>query len=93
MIKVAYDNVLLCPKCDGDNLHHSSVEVIVRDGEDGPGTSALSSRDGTTVSRVDASEIIGRRNAMVVSFWCEECGDLDERLSIYQHKGCTIIDW
>jgi formylmethanofuran dehydrogenase subunit E len=76
-------------------LHHSSVNVISRDSEDGPGISALSDENGIHVKRVDAEQIYGRRDVIEIEFWCESCGENapKKRLRINQHKGNTLIQW
>ena len=94
-IKVNSENEILCPVCGGNFLHHSSVNVFTRDSEDGPGTSALSTHEGISITRKDDKEIYGRRDAIQIEFWCESCGEnaSPKRLIINQHKGNTLIQW
>ena len=94
MIKINSNDELLCPDCGNNYTHHSSVNVIMRDSEDGPGTSAISSIKGVAVSRVESSQIPGRRDVIEIQLWCEQCGSDDPKtLRIMQHKGNTEITW
>ena len=106
--KIKHDemNVLLCPECDGENLHHYRVEVADRseDAENvwlvqtitgevprNEGPSGFSS----TISQAKNTEARNpsvRRHGMRVVFWCEYC-DARPELRIAQHKGLTTIDW
>ena len=95
MVKINSENEILCPNCGKNFMHHSSVNVINRDSEDGPGTSALSNDDGVHITRVGANEILGRRNVIEIELWCETCGENapKKKLIINQHKGTTEIKW
>jgi len=94
MIKINSNNELLCPDCGGNYTHHTSVNVIVRDSEDGPGTAALSTHNGVTVSRIEANKIPGRRGVIEIQLECEVCGSEDPKvLTIMQHKGNTHVEW
>lgn len=94
-IKVNTENELLCPVCGSNFTHQSSVNVITRDCEDGPGTSAVCDESGVKVARVESEKIFGRRDAIEIEFWCESCGETapTKKLIINQHKGCTQIQW
>lgn len=93
MIKVERDT-LLCPVCEEEWLHQRAARVVFRDGEDGPGSLAISTREGINISRVSDSEIPGRRDAIEIDFSCEICEDESVKtLLIMQHKGQTVIDW
>lgn len=86
---------LLCPRCGADNLHHDMVTTYER-AEDAE-TVVETTLQGTSVS-VDAASKGGgnpsrRRDGLVISFWCEQCGDAPIELCIAQHKGCTEIGW
>lgn len=95
MIKINSDNEILCPMCGGNLMHHSSVNVITRDSEDGPGTSTRSNDDGVFITRIEANEIFGRRGEIEIELWCETCGENapKKKLAIKQHKGNTKIQW
>ena len=104
--KVWYNNELLCPVCNGNNLHQESV--VMYDRVMDPHT--------VLVTRANAGNIQARpmpvseagnpsadRNAVAIEFWCENChgelnGETPEyadyfRLQIQQHKGTTFLDW
>lgn len=87
---------LLCPDCGNNYMHHLEIHVTTRDGEDQGGTIATIAQDGSTsLRRVGATQIPGRRDSLQISFWCEACGeDAPQKiLQILQHKGNTEIGW
>jgi len=93
---VLQDNVLLCPQCNDEHLHHGEVRVLTRPN---------SSEDNTAIqfSLHKAPKIIpqqdapGRRNSLEIDFYCESCScenaDQPYTLRIVQHKGSTLINW
>lgn len=95
MVEINSENEILCPDCGSNYTHHLSVNVVTRDSEDGPGTSALSTAEGVSISRVDADQIYGRRDVIEITLWCESCGEnvQKKKLVINQHKGNTQIQW
>lgn len=95
MININDNDELLCPDCKGSHLHQVAAEVIFRDQEDGPGTSAFTDNSGSKVSRLASTQIPHRRDYIRIEFACEFCGiDSDKKyLNIYQHKGNTVIKW
>ncbi len=95
MLKINSKNEIVCPDCGGNFIHHSSVNVITRDSEGGPGTSALSNDDGVHIARVEANKIFGRRDVIEIELWCETCGENapKKKLIINQHKGNKEIQW
>lgn len=86
-----YD-ALVCPNCIGDNLHHSEVRSIFRDTEDGNGTFVAIDRKRIIKERWRSDKIPGRRDIVVIKFWCETC-DKTSYLKIQQHKGKTYFEW
>lgn len=98
--------LLLCPKCNGRNLHH--VEVVVNDRikEDGQGVQTRISRelDGAVETRMlTPGDYLGHRNDLRIRFTCEDCEaenailGTDRRetgfwISFVQHKGESLID-
>lgn len=89
---INYNNSLKCPSCGGENLHHETVDVYFRKGED--------SIDGVFV-RCDSTSVkpitgegnpSNRRDGLVIKFWCETCDDKPQ-LAIIQHKGTTYGEW
>lgn len=84
---------LCCPRCDSAWMHHKIVEVWSRPVEDGPVIHTTVIPDGHTY--IDSSDLknpSGRRDGMVIQFWCEECNGYYE-LAIFQHKGATHVEW
>ena len=86
---------LLCPRCGADNLHHGAVTTYDR-AEDGKAV-IETKVDGSSIA-VDASSTgidnpSGRRDGLVIDFWCEQCGNAPIQLCIGQHKGSTEIGW
>ena len=104
--KVWYDNELLCPVCNGNNLHHNAV-IHYHRREDEEIVRVTSVEGGEFVSSLMPNETSGnpssRRDGIAIEFWCENChselnGANPEysnyfRLQIQQHKGTTYLDW
>lgn len=68
------DDVLSCPKCKGDNLHHKKVEVYMRDDEDQPGTLTICDPvDKSVVVKRFAELTATRRDMILINFECEDC--------------------
>jgi hypothetical protein len=101
-----YDNELLCPRCNSNNLHHATVTVFNRR-EDAPEVRATTVDGDEIVSSVVPNKTSrnpsGRRGGITIDFWCEHChGNADEvfpepaelfSLEILQHKGTTYLNW
>ena len=98
------EGTLQCPRCKGNNLHHGSVELHIRLGEDQEG---ILCRIGSkqpyapnvpgaylSGSSIDAADdrFRGRRDDLVIVFICENC-NARPLLVIRQHKGSTEIYW
>jgi len=94
-----FDDTVLCPNCKGGYLHQGAVFVYERASEDAKDITRISiSENGTCVSTEkipdkDSGNPSARRNGIKIQFWCEGCGDLNQMLCIYQHKGATFIEW
>jgi hypothetical protein len=89
--------ILQCPHCSGDNLHHGDVSVFTRaeDDEMVMATHVMGSPQVTMTSRIknaDSQNPSSRRHGMVIEFECETC-DNRPKLAIIQHKGSTIMEW
>ena len=95
LIETDEDGRLLCPHCDGQNLHHVMVVVHERVAEDGSGLEFVIAKGGETSSGFLAKDSVafaGRRNDVKIGFRCENC-TADLTLQIKQHKGETFLDW
>jgi hypothetical protein len=90
------DTNLHCPRCDfAHGLHHGDVTIYGRSEDEDQTRKTQISNDGCHASTV-ASQGCGnpstRRDGLVISFDCENCGDGLE-LAIAQHKGATLVSW
>lgn len=89
-------DMLLCPLCGGNCLHHERVEIWNRWEEDAEICLHIVADDNLADRYVINESIEGnpsdRRDGMAISFWCERCNK-HSTLLIAQHKGQTIIDW
>lgn len=91
------DHILKCPVCEGDNLHHSNVEVFYRAAEDAPTRAVLVTEDGPRPGSASHSPS-SRRGGLLIDFWCEQCHPGVHHgpvftLAISQHKGQTFVRW
>ena len=82
----------------GEDAEKAHLTGVIKDG-----TGAI-----VTVANVDNNSSLNpspRRHGLLIDFWCESC-DVEQkpdgtyvenrseiRLAIYQHKGCTLMDW
>jgi hypothetical protein len=83
---------LLCPSCNGDHLHHTTMEIFERN-EDAINGLHVTVKDGkVNVDTSLADNPSSRRHGLKVTFWCETC-HASPVLVIAQHKGCTDIDF
>lgn len=87
---------LQCPVCEGGRIHHHTVRIYERLGEDDSDIIyTLSGHQKVYTQIKDGSDcdIIGaRRNGLLLSFDCEDCtGTFD--LALFQHKGFTLLKW
>jgi hypothetical protein len=99
---------LLCPGCEGGNLHHADVHVFdcaedaevvkrisVEHGADEAGYPALGSAK-VSMSLVPNDSNSGnpssQRNGITIMFVCENCSAAPV-LEIAQHKGATLVGW
>lgn len=104
--KFWHENELLCPVCNGNNLHHNAV-IHYHRREDADAVRVTSVEGDEFNSSIVPNETSGnpsrRRDGIAIEFWCENChgGGEDSdtefpeyfRLQIQQHKGTTYLDW
>lgn len=99
-IRMHANDVMECPVCKCDYLHHQTVEVYSRaafDSEDGICVQAFPSME-LHVDRDISRNPSTRRDGIRIYFTCEDCHhDPDNcpppyEMLIYQHKGRTYID-
>ena len=100
------DGRLYCPgECESHNIHHEVVVVENRTAEDEDGTQFEVDGDTVKTRAISRDKIMGRRDNVLIKFWCEQCGPWDDDgdyctgpyagicLRIFQHKGCTYLEW
>lgn len=90
------ENVLICPSCGNDNLHHDHIDVFFRHkGEDSESyrLSVNAETGDSLLHGFDHAERnpSERRHGIKVWFWCEHCHS-DVFMTIAQHKGLTLIE-
>ena len=90
----SYGHRLICPVCNGENLHQQAVGVYHHTLNDNQGI--LVTPDGECVVHTNIHANIlnpsGDREGMRVNFWCEsDCKVPD--LLLYQHEGTTYMSW
>lgn len=86
-------NVLLCPRCGGDCLHHGRVVVANRREQDAPGIHVTV--EGLKGTLQPSDDFIGRRDDVRVHLTCEGCGNIANELELVmvQYKGQTLLVW
>ena len=93
---------LQCPACGNQQLHHSGIYVFDREEDSETGNAVLIDGIGDwtrksfrIIHTEDATMIFNpspRRGGILIEFDCECCKACPQ-LSIYQHKGTTLIEW
>ena len=87
--------MLKCPTCRFNNLHQARVVATFREVEDGPVQKTSITKD--EIHTEKSSDGPGRRDCIVIDFWCEDCHGPDDslpyKLQIIQHKGPTYMSW
>jgi hypothetical protein len=89
-------------RCGSDYLHQGNITIFERS-EDADTTTVIA-QDGKTVQASDFPDRdtcnpSPRRHGLIIEFDCEECGPQSQgggtlqRLAIFQHKGCTFMEW
>ncbi len=92
------DNILLCPRCSSNNMHHGTVTVFNRIEDDTNVQVTAVARDSeastVTITNETTSNPSPRRHGILIDFDCEICFDHGKQtLAIYQHKGLTLLEW
>lgn len=95
---------MLCPACSGEHTHLRAVMVRAKP-NDGDGVEVIVLPEEGTFCSLPIStgdhgvRIVpaptfasGRRDHLVLRFWCEDCGAKPE-LRFEQHKGSTLGGW
>jgi hypothetical protein len=90
-----YGDVLHCPTCNEQCLHHGNVEVFSRLPDDLETLVTVVDGDGARVSIVSSDKCLNpsrRRHGLRIHFICEHCHG-GKVLEIAQHKGSTLVNW
>ena len=85
---------LICPVCNGENLHQRAVGVYHHTSNDNRGVLVDPNGECTVHTNIHANILnpSNEREGMRINFWCEiECKVPD--LLLYQHKGTTYLEW
>ena len=106
---VTFDgDMLKCPKCSENYLHHRNTTIFERSEDDKLTTVIAQSEHEAHVSSFPSADTCNpssRRNGILIEFQCEQChydyGDASPeggyegcfRLAIIQHKGNTFVEW
>jgi hypothetical protein len=85
-------DVLRCPGCGEDHLHHSRTRIFNRDSEDCEKGLVVSVEGAQVVHSSDMRGNPSRRDGIVIDFWCECCFN-ESSLLISQAKGTTLLWW
>ena len=88
------DQVLTCPNCGGDYLHHGTVTVFDRQEDAEAVVTKISGKHYHTEGPAppDWGNPSSRRHGLAITFACETC-TVSAELTIAQHKGSTQIEW
>lgn len=88
------EQVLLCPKCGGDYLHHDQVKTFCREEDEETVVFNIDFKPPKVTKEIGnlSKNPSSRRDAVAIHFYCELCSYLGE-LTIAQHKGRTFLQW
>jgi hypothetical protein len=65
------DNILLCPSCDGDYLHHEKIEVFDHNEDSQKGLHTTIENKFPKVDNDLRGNPSSRRHGMLIHFYCE----------------------
>jgi DNA-directed RNA polymerase subunit RPC12/RpoP len=87
--------VLTCPRCGHDRLHHGQVTVYSRR-ENAERTSVTTVRSDLSATHLLPSDEVsnpGRQFGVAIVIFCEECECNIGELTIHQRAGYEILGW
>lgn len=98
-----YGNNLVCPNCGNGFLHHRAACITHRAEDEKTGRAVVIQgisdlgNDIPFALRVQDEANMAfnpspRRGGILIEFDCE-CCNARPQLGIYQHKGCTVVEW
>lgn len=101
--------LLECPKCGGEYLHQGNTTIYERGEDADYTTVIAQNEHEVVATKFPSEEThnpSSRRHGLTIEFTCENChgGEWDGEkviesntppfhLAIYQHKGCTFMEW
>jgi hypothetical protein len=89
-------NIIKCPQCGEENLHHQTIKIFGRSEDGGTAYTEISADadDPKQIPWIDnfPENPSPRRDAIAIVFWCEH-HDGNPTLNIWQHKGSTVSKW
>lgn len=83
--------LLTCPSCGGEYLHHDGIEWFDRAEDAETGDHVSVNKLGVVVNHSLVGNPSPRRGGLFVTFWCEGC-DRRARFELIQHKGQTFVE-
>ena len=85
-------NVLRCPVCNNEYIHHEDVEIFNRDEDSKIGQHTTITRHSASIDLNMTGNPSSRRSGLTISFTCEiaECNGVYV-LELVQHKGHTLL--
>ena len=95
-MKIEKRDVLECPVCGEENMHHTAIKIFGRseDGKTVYTEISADAKDPKQTPWVDnfPENPSSRRDAVAIVFRCEH-HNLDITLNISQNKGSTFLEW
>jgi hypothetical protein len=83
-------NLIECPYCGDEHLHHENVEIFDRTEDAEVGRHVIVNASGAHLSMEGNPS--NRRSGVKIRFSCEGC-DKKPELFLVQHKGETMLYW
>lgn len=87
-----YGQVLRCPGCGEEYLHHESMNWFDRNEDDEHGIHTTISHRQVAVDGKMTGNPSSRRHGFTIHFSCEIC-NCAPVLAVSQHKGSTYMEW
>jgi len=86
------ESILLCPECNGPNMHHDKVEIFDCGEDEEEGTHVVVEGDDVKIDKSLLGNPSPRRHGLKISFWCEKCNNTNVFI-LRQHKGNSFVGW
>lgn len=92
LFDAGFRNILSCPGCGEEYLHHRTIKVFERSEDSKTGIHVVIKGENVAVDTDLAGNPSSRRNGLLIEFDCEHCL-AKPVLSIEQHKGSTYVEF